>query len=238
MIINWIGRLLGPNGSDPVGGAEPLAWNASRAEAPSPLGSLIDSPDLLKMELERARRYERGLSIVVLAVELLSESRDADDASDGDGRLRGAGPPQMVSLVAAAGLREMVRQSDVLCYQATENRFVLALAESSADEARHALTRIRTILRERLELSIRAGIARFPDDALTLPELIAEAAPPTPAIGDGNAIVARAEAPVPEPPSKNGDAPGRVATGPGRASEPVGDGDGSRALGRVPGGER
>lgn len=174
MLLNWIGQLLGlGEPSTTARTLEPHLWTAATDE-PSPLSSLVDSPDMLQMELERARRYERGLSIVVFAIE---RSGSAGNGSNGDGAAHHSvkvvgGPPQVVALLAAAGLRNMLRQSDVLCYQPTENRFVLALAESDAEQAKKALVRIRETFRERLELRVRAGISRFPDDALTLADLI------------------------------------------------------------------
>lgn len=181
MIVNWIGQLLGLGESSTTPGVlEPRLWSVS-ADEPSPLSSVVDSPDMLQMELERARRYERGLSVVVLSIE---RPGAAGNGSNGDGdalhSVKVAGPPQVVALLAAAGLRNMLRQSDVLCYQPTENRFVLALAESDAEQAEKALVRIRETFRERLELGVRAGIARFPDDALTLADLIDTAVRTTP----------------------------------------------------------
>jgi hypothetical protein len=196
MIMNWIARILGlRESSGSVGGVEPLL-RSSAIDEPGPLASVVDSPDLLHKELERARRYERGLS---------RASRKA------------SGPPQVVTLLAAAGLRDLLRQSDVLCYQPTENRFVLAFAESDAEEAEEALARLSGIFRERLELDIRAGTSRFPDDALTLAGLIDSAA------GDGSDASERVHASATS-------SSGRVRIGVNNgAGMGAGNGDGSRA---------
>lgn len=183
MIVNWIGQLLGLGEPWTSSGAlEPRLWSVS-ADAPGPLSSVVDSQDMLQMELERARRYNRGLSIVVLSIECPGA---AGSGANGPGEarhsVRVAGPPRMVEILAAAGLRNILRQSDVMCYQPTENRFVVALAESDAEQAEKALIRIRETFRERLELRVRAGICRFPNDALTLADLIDTAVRVTPVL--------------------------------------------------------
>lgn len=178
MIIEWIGQVLGlRESSSSTGAPEPLR-RSSVMDEPGPVSSVVDSPDLLHKELERARRYERGLSVSVLTVEPLDavEGEKLDGDRDVRASAKASGPPQVVALLAAAGLRDMLRQSDVLCYQPTENRFVLALAESDAEASEKALVRISGIFRERLGLDIQAGISRFPDDALTLAGLIDSAA--------------------------------------------------------------
>lgn len=178
MIINWIGQVLGLRESSSPGGAMEPLLRSSGIDEPAPLASVVDSPDVLHKELERARRYERGLSVSVLTVEPSDAVVNGTLDPDGTARVftKASGPPQVVALLAAAGLRDMLRQSDVLCYQPTENRFVLALAESDAEEAEKALVRIRGIFRERLGLDVQAGISRFPDDALTLAGLMDSAA--------------------------------------------------------------
>lgn len=173
MIVNWIGQLLGLGDSSTTSGPlEPRLWSVS-VDEPSPLSPVVDSPDMLQMELERARRYQRGLSIVVLSIE---RPGAPGNGWNGQGEplhsVKVAGPPRVVARLAAAGLRNILRQSDVLCYQPKENRFVLALAESDAEQANKALVRIRETFRDRLEMGVRAGISRFPDDALTLADLI------------------------------------------------------------------
>lgn len=91
----------------------------------------------------------------------------------------------MVALLAAVALREVLRRSDVVCYQPAENRFVLALAESDGEDAHQAVARIRAHFRSRMRLRLRAGIARFPTDAFTLEELVGVAASRAPRSGGG-----------------------------------------------------
>lgn len=165
MMNNWIGRVFG--WSSPGSGVSSLRFT----DGAVPATSIVDS-DELEAELCRARRYEHNLAIVVLAARPLTQaSRPGEPPRASQSKL-----PQMVALLAAVALREVLRRSDVVCYQPAENRFVLALTESDEDDARAAVGRIRTHFRSRMRLRLRAGIARFPVDAYTLDELIGTAA--------------------------------------------------------------
>jgi hypothetical protein len=166
MRTNWFGRVFGR-------GRVYDAWasaGGSLANGTVPAKtSLVDS-DELSAELARARRYEHDLAVVVLSAQP-SLYASATSPSSAESRV-----PQMVALMTAVALREALRHSDIVCYQASENRFVLALAESGADDAGPALQRIATDFGTRLRLQVRAGVATFPHDALTLDELVQAAA--------------------------------------------------------------
>lgn len=173
MIRRWINSALGRTSAS-LDDEDLLGTVATGANRRA--GAIADPPEHLGAELDRARRYRRDLSIVVLGTAPLeSEAGEAGDATKG-GRTVETRLPHVVSLLAAAALRDVLRRSDVVCYRPTENHFVLALAESDADDARRALQRVRSVLEERFRLEARAGLARFPDEALTLDELVAKAA--------------------------------------------------------------
>ena len=170
MINNWISRVFGWSSSG--SGATQMLNGIGIGELTTPSPSIVDS-DELEAELARARRYEHDLSIVVLSARPLTHGTPPQQ---GLRRSHETKLPQMVALLAAVALREVLRRSDVVCYQPAENRFVLALAESDEDDARRAVGRIRSHFRTRMRLRMRAGIARFPADAFTLDELIGVAA--------------------------------------------------------------
>ena len=180
MIKNWIGRILGSNGRRT---SEALLDRMGLDEA-THLGAIVDSVDRLGSELSRARRYEHAFSIAVLSASPMTSS--SEGSGNGSRSAHRQGPtektptietevPQVISLLAAAALRELLRESDVVCYHASEDRFVLGLAESDGDAARQALRRVREMLRTRLNMRARVGVARFPEDGLTLDDLVAEA---------------------------------------------------------------
>jgi hypothetical protein len=176
MIMNWIGRVFGAK--DPSHEAELLLSRSARADLPAVLSSMADAVDKLSAELDRARRYNHSLSVVVLSASPMTEP--APEAANGAGAIEGAAAletslPQVVSLLAAGVLRDVVRKSDIVCYWPSENRFVLALAESNVHSGRKALRRIEELFRSRLRLNVHAGLARFPDDGLTLDALVSRA---------------------------------------------------------------
>lgn len=139
-------------------------------EAISTTAAIVHS-DELTAELVRARRYEHDLAIVVLSAHPRLRSPSHEDGSTSpESKL-----PQMIALLTAVALREALRGSDVVCYQAAQNRFVLALPETNAENAGAAVDRVHAHFRSRLRLRVRAGIACFPKDAFTLEELVASA---------------------------------------------------------------
>jgi hypothetical protein len=129
------------------------------------LSPLVDPDDVLTFEFGRARRYERALSIAVVAP--TSWPGEHDGHHDGDMRL-----PTALPLLTAAGLREVLRETDIMCYEPQEGRFVLGLTESESGAARRALERVQTLFQSRLRIELAVGVAQFPSDGVTLEDLI------------------------------------------------------------------
>ena len=170
MIVNWIGRFLAPSGENENGNGNGGA--ATRPARVTPVGNgaslspLVDPSDVLTFEFGRARRYERALSIVVVAP--ISWPADHDRGADTDAE-------SVLPLLTAAGLREALRETDIMCYEPIEGRFVLGLTESKGPAARRALERVQTLFKKRLRIDLVVGVAQFPDDGLTLDDLLSAA---------------------------------------------------------------
>jgi hypothetical protein len=197
MMRAWIGRVFG--GGKATRDSTALIESPGFVNGATPMSMIVDSVETLEAEIARARRYEHALSIVVLSTRPPLEGIHGGRATHTNGKPPiDAALPQVVSLLAAAALRDVLRQSDIVCYQPTADRFVLAFAESNADEAREALRRINTLLRDRLRLEACAGLARFPQDALTLEGLVAIAADRA---RDATAALSSHTAPAPVPSS-------------------------------------
>jgi diguanylate cyclase (GGDEF)-like protein len=127
----------------------------------------------LDLELERARRYEHCVSLIVVRPD------DLDDVANRYGEL---GSTEVLGEVAEAvghNLRAMDRPrlDEPL-------GFVVVLPETTRDGARVVAERIRLdVGRRRLDfgpgelvnLSVTVGVATFPDDALTNDDLVAAA---------------------------------------------------------------
>jgi hypothetical protein len=126
---------------------------------------LVDPDDVLAFEFGRARRYERALSIVVVTPISWPDEHDDDHATE-------ARLPTVLPLLTAAGLREVLRETDIMCYEPLEGRFVLGLTESEGAAAQRALERVRALFQSRLRIELAIGVAQFPNDGLTLEDLI------------------------------------------------------------------
>jgi hypothetical protein len=171
VIAAWFGRIMGwghTNGdSGGVGGAAPLT---PAETAPD----WLFSSDELAAELARTRRYGHDLSIVVLSVSPRLDD-GVEEAAGGRAPNRLARLPHVVFLLTSGALRGMLRQSDIVYYQPDEEQYVIALAEASPEQARQAILRIGSLFRTRFSLRVAAGVAAFPHDGLTLPDLVATA---------------------------------------------------------------
>lgn len=177
MITSWIGRALSL--VRPERTTHPLLGRRGPLDGVAPLASAPDPAGRLAEELDRARRYEHALSIVVLSTTPLPEGLSDAVPPNGNGngtRTIETSFPQVMSLLAAAALREFLRKSDVVCHRPVDGSFVIALAESDADKAGSVLERIEDLFRRRLGLGADVGVARFPEDGLTLDDLVAKAA--------------------------------------------------------------
>lgn len=160
--MNWIKRIMGVH----TGEEAEVPGRTSIPESP-PLGPLIDEDETLVGEFARARRYEQTLTIVVVSPSQLDERGNGRSASNGNG----AGGRDLLPLLAGAGLREALRESDVVCYRPMGGRFVLGLPQSGGDEARQAMSRVGELFHRHLHMDLVAGVASFPADGLTLEDL-------------------------------------------------------------------
>ncbi len=169
-MASWIGRLFTQskgvgqeNGNgDGHGRAEVQVTRLTPNGNAASLSPLVDPDDVLAFEFGRARRYERALSIVVV-----SPLSWPDD--------HGSAPTPIVHLLTAAGLREILRETDIMCHQPLDGSFVLGLTESQGPSARVALERVQALFKSRLRIDLAVGVAQFPNDGLTLDDLIAVA---------------------------------------------------------------
>jgi len=123
-------------------------------------------------ELARARRYDRPLSVALVA-------NGAAPLADGAGApLAGAGTqPQspLGPVVLASLLREVMREEDLVSYAATRQRCVVMMPEVAFDQAQQAICRVTAVCTHQFGLPIRAGSATYPTDGWTLDDLVSRA---------------------------------------------------------------
>ncbi|MGQ9573015.1 MAG: diguanylate cyclase [Dehalococcoidia bacterium] len=121
-------------------------------------------------EIERAKRYEHGLAVVVADIDNLKSYRDA----------RGQAASDKILSLAADSIRSQMRRSDIAC-RYSDDEFAAIFIHADASRARTILERIGKHMASKLkelgdpntgDLSLSAGIACYPDDATSADDLM------------------------------------------------------------------
>lgn len=147
----------------------------------------------LQAELRRARRYQHPLSVVAL-----SPAGDAADEAPVEAETPPPGAvrtPHLSFYLLGSLLRDVLRETDVATYAAEQHLFAVFLLETREPEARCAVTRLRDLFHHHTGAQLRAGVAEFPRDGLTVEDLFGEARR---AWEERPLVVAPRPAPVPE----------------------------------------
>jgi two-component system, cell cycle response regulator len=128
--------------------------------------------DRLAIELSRARRYGKQLSIAVIDADRFKSLNDTHGHSAGDLVLRTIG----------SILRESFRQSDTAGRYGGEE-FVVILPETDMEAAQRKVERLREQVAstpialatrgEKIQMTVSAGLANFPQDGADAAELFA-----------------------------------------------------------------
>jgi diguanylate cyclase (GGDEF)-like protein len=119
--------------------------------------------DELEAELDRAKRYTHGLTLVFFDIDTFKSINDTYGHPEGDRVLR-----------AVAELLEGGRRGSDLAGRMGGDEFAVALIESDPDAGEHFVTRLQEQLEEGdfpTEFSISAGRAHYPSEAETATEL-------------------------------------------------------------------
>ncbi len=121
-------------------------------------------------EIERAKRYQHGLAVIVADIDNFKSYNDAQGQAAGD----------KVLCLAADSIRSQMRRSDIACrYSGDEFAAILMHADSTRAQA--ILKRMGKSLASKLkelkdpataDLSLSAGVACYPDDATTTDDLV------------------------------------------------------------------
>jgi len=124
-------------------------------------------------ELERARRYHRTLTLTVLVVvyEMNKPKRRGLPTVLGDAGLTS----QLLLSLVSSLLRENMRSSDIVTYNATNDHYIILSPESSLANAEQAVARLQNLISNRTKITMRFVVAEFPADGLILPDLVARA---------------------------------------------------------------
>lgn len=134
-----------------------------------------DALPRMVLELERARRYGRPLSVALVGPEAMRghEGNGATPVSH-NGQSDSAPPTSGPLFAALLGslLRELMRETDIVAYAGALDRCVIVMPEMGEAESRLAVRRLRDQCEAHLSVPVRAHVAVFPDDGFTLEELV------------------------------------------------------------------
>jgi hypothetical protein len=135
----------------------------------------------LSAEMNRARRYQRPLSMAVVQFEESAGSvKDklgisTGNSAHGDGLANchpACYPELLVALLLGAILKDSLRATDLLSYDTDTGWYVIMMPELTGLQAHRAAERLNRLVLTRIFTPIRVGIAQFPRDGLTLEELV------------------------------------------------------------------
>ena len=128
----------------------------------------------LPAEFDRARRYGHQLVVLVIKLQTTEVGRAVVHSNNGNGKGR---QELITKLLLNASfvsyvLRDGLRSSDLVSYDAELDRFVIALPEIERPQAEQFIHRHGQRAQELLGVKLRAGVAGFPTDGLALEELV------------------------------------------------------------------
>lgn len=117
----------------------------------------------LQKEIARSRRLQRPMSIIVIRQKRIDTRFDAD------------GLNHIEFLLSGASFSNALRDMDLIAYDSAHDQFVIVLPESSKAQALHAIARLTNLVGETMADRLHFGTVAFPDDGLTIEDLMAKA---------------------------------------------------------------
>jgi hypothetical protein len=134
--------------------------------------SQVESAEDVKMEFVRSRRYNRPFSMLVIEPEnrltaidfekILSEFQD--DLTR-----------KFIQNKIAKLMAKEVRRTDIIVQMNNKGRYLLVCPETTAEGSKNLAKRINDILEDNLGIEIRYGVSSFPEEAVTLDEMVENA---------------------------------------------------------------
>jgi GGDEF domain-containing protein len=134
--------------------------------------SLTEAADEIQTELQRSRRYQRALTVLVVepdAKTLNSRLMPTIDEIQHNLAKRYA-----LGKVSEA-LSENARRPDLIIRDEQGERFFIICPETTRDSSETLIQRMRAAIRTDLGISLAVGVASFPEDALTIEDLLNQA---------------------------------------------------------------
>ncbi len=147
------------------------------------LSSLRAAMPFIVKELDRSRRYQRTLSVVVLRLEDANGSiykngrKFMPKAQNGgfDVDMHFMHHVQLGFLIMGSILRDSLRQCDLATYDSHHNQFILLLPETNLQQAQKVVLRLNRLFFKRMLFQLQAGIAEFPEQGIVFDDLMSKA---------------------------------------------------------------
>lgn len=141
-----------------------------------------DFESLMELELQRARRLNYPLSVIMFRIkrDLMRKPSPSEVlrfiAGDSRAVRLTDQSPDVVNIFRNAPEPVVrMRSTDTAVYDRERNRFVMMLVGSKREDAERIAKRISTDLQEDLGLSVNYGCAEFPRDRYFIQDLMADA---------------------------------------------------------------
>jgi GGDEF domain-containing protein len=128
----------------------------------------------LRAELDRARRYQRPFTLALIGDSRVLNANPAITDTAQRSRALAPGSPLIPVLIAPI-LAEITRDIDIVTYASTLEKCALAMPEAGGAQAENAIHRFAQICSHRLRVPVHARRATFPEDGLTIEELLRKA---------------------------------------------------------------
>lgn len=166
-ILIWLSLRL----SAKLNNTETIIESLTLSEVGKRIKPIEEVLHMAENEMSRCRRYEHPLSVIVVEPEdqkpeidlaMIAKSLEKTIASN------------VVFTNISNVLSDVIRQPDLVMKDNSNKRFIICCPETTNAHSREVTERIRAAV-EQSKLSVVCGVATFPDEALTLEELVKRA---------------------------------------------------------------
>ncbi len=168
LINTWLAWRVAQHLYDFEEAVENISFNSSSSRVlPPEIGH-----SAIQTEVNRGRRYQRPVSLVVIEPEAGSIQAALHRTVR---EVQQALMSRYVFLALSRVVSEQMRRMDISMEQKHNGRLIIACPETDSKGAQTMVNRIREVAAEKLGLDIKYGIACFPGNALTFEELLSQA---------------------------------------------------------------
>jgi hypothetical protein len=147
-------------------------WLSGKKSFVSEVPELAEALPRIGAEFERARRYERTVTVAVLTEET-PPGTAANTAAAVPRNGSGARHNLQSSLTTlGTAVRQGVREIDVVICDPAHRCCIVVMPEIGPEEGRRAVSRLRQLCAARLGRAVQGDLAVFPQDGWVFPDLV------------------------------------------------------------------